>query len=322
MSCDERPGGVVAIPRGAVRLGTTACFVRALPFEHTFAVDVGGVVDVKGARLLVTWFARSLRLAPPQSLVQLDLGAITDIGSCGRAALRDLVVRCGHDGHRILVVNDERLVVEWSGARPFSKLRNAYPRWGKRLLDIVLSALLLAVALPIVAVACLGLRITVGRSTLITQDRVGRDGATFGMLKLRTMLWSRRRSDEPIAIPDRRATHKSDHDPRHTPLGRVLRQLSIDELPQLWNVLRGDMSLVGPRPELAHLVDGLGLRDHPRHLIRPGITGEWQVTARAQGQSLLSAFDDDVAYLSRISLRHDLRILWATFGVVAGRTGR
>ena len=158
---------------------------------------------------------------------------------------------------------------------------------------------------------------------MISQDRIGRNGDVFGMLKFRTMRWSRR-GEESTSFdgPDRRRTHKADHDPRHTPVGRVLRKVSVDELPQLMNVLKGDMSLVGPRPELVSLVDQMGERGHRRHSIRPGMTGEWQVSVRQQGIPLHECFDDDSPYLDRVSLRNDLSILVRTVGVVFGQGGR
>jgi lipopolysaccharide/colanic/teichoic acid biosynthesis glycosyltransferase len=117
------------------------------------------------------------------------------------------------------------------------------------------------------------------------------------------------------------ALHKTSDHPRVTHFGRALRRLSLDELPQLWNVIRGQMSLVGPRPELSEKVDGHGLRSHPRHLVRPGLTGEWQVTRRSSGVHLIHCFDDDMRYVARISMWQDLRIMARTVGAVLGARG-
>jgi lipopolysaccharide/colanic/teichoic acid biosynthesis glycosyltransferase len=149
---------------------------------------------------------------------------------------------------------------------------------------------------------------------LLVQPRIGRAGRTFGMLKFRTMHPCRRHRYE--AVPpeqDRRCRHKSDEDPRHTRLGRLLRQTSLDELPQVWNVLRGDMSLVGPRPELPAIVAGYADWQHRRHEVKPGITGLWQVTERTHSAGEMHLHTGtDLAYLEQLSLRTDLAILIRT----------
>jgi exopolysaccharide production protein ExoY len=120
---------------------------------------------------------------------------------------------------------------------------------------------------------------------------------------------------------DLHATHKTSDHPRLTQFGRTLRRLSLDELPQLWNIVRGQMSLVGPRPELSEKVDTYGLRAHPRHIVRPGLTGEWQITHRSSGVHLIHCFDEDMEYVSRINLWDDLVIIVRTVAVVFGAKG-
>jgi lipopolysaccharide/colanic/teichoic acid biosynthesis glycosyltransferase len=199
-----------------------------------------------------------------------------------------------------------------------------YALYGKRIFDVAAASAILVVISPILAVTWVVLRLSLGRDVVISQERVGYRGETFEMLKFRTMRWSRRRADREAGYngEDRRRTHKSDNDPRHTPIGRVLRKTSIDELPQLFNVLNGTMSLVGPRPEMAQVVDRLDARDHPRHTVRPGLTGEWQITERQSGAPLFENFDCDLPYLDRVTFRNDLRILAGTFAVVFGAKGR
>lgn len=200
--------------------------------------------------------------------------------------------------------------------------RSFYERTGKRAFDVVFAgAMILALSPVMIFVWCL-LRISLGRDVVITQDRVGLDGETFGMFKFRTMRWSRRSKERPFEGADRRLSHKVDHDPRHTKVGRVLRKLSVDELPQLFNVLLGTMSVVGPRPEMASVVDRIGERGHVRHSVRPGMTGEWQVTGRQTGAPLHECFEADVPYLSRVTFRNDLGILTRTIAVVLQRGGR
>lgn len=197
-----------------------------------------------------------------------------------------------------------------------------YRTRGKRVFDLVVGSVILAALAPVMAVIWAVLRFVLGPDVVITQTRVGRNGSSFGMYKFRTMRWSRRRALEPFAGPDRRTVHKADHDPRHTSVGLVLRKASLDELPQLFNVLRGEMSLVGPRPELAEIVDRIGARGHRRHEVLPGMTGEWQITGRQDGRLLHECLDDDLPYLDRVTFRNDVAILAKTLSVVAGRGGR
>lgn len=192
----------------------------------------------------------------------------------------------------------------------------AYLRFCKRGVDLLLSVIALVVLLPVLLVIAGLVRVKVGPGVLYRQARVGRNGENFVMLKFRTMRHRTDAHDE-----DQRATHKTSDHPRLTTLGHALRRLSLDELPQLWNVIRGQMSLVGPRPELSEKVDDYGLRSHPRHRVRPGLTGEWQVTHRASGIHLIHCFDQDMTYVSRINLWRDVCIIVRTFAVVFGAKG-
>jgi lipopolysaccharide/colanic/teichoic acid biosynthesis glycosyltransferase len=189
--------------------------------------------------------------------------------------------------------------------------RTLYSGVGKEILDRVLALAALTALLPVIGVTAVAVRLSLGRGVIFRQVRVGLHGSEFVMLKFRTMACDRRVSDVPYEGCDRRLTHKTECDPRHTALGRFLRRSSLDELPQLVNVLRGEMSLVGPRPEIATVVERYGLRDHPRHRVRPGITGLWQVS-EYRGELLHLNMGLDIDYLEQLSLRTDLRILWAT----------
>jgi lipopolysaccharide/colanic/teichoic acid biosynthesis glycosyltransferase len=188
----------------------------------------------------------------------------------------------------------------------------------KRLVDLVFAVLALAVFLPVLLVVAGLVRLKLGRGVLFRQTRVGRNGRNFVMLKFRTM---QHRTEMASDAEDRGAIHKSADNPRLTKFGRFLRRVSLDELPQLFNVVRGDMSLVGPRPELSEKVDDHGLRSHPRHVVRPGLTGAWQVTDRSSGIHLIHCFDDDLHYVSHISAWMDLRIVLRTFAVIHGAKG-
>jgi lipopolysaccharide/colanic/teichoic acid biosynthesis glycosyltransferase len=200
-------------------------------------------------------------------------------------------------------------------------VRGLHERWIKPVLDRVLALVLLLVALPVVAIAALALRPQIGPGgALVRQQRVGLDGRPFTMLKLRTMRPERRRGQVRYDGRERRRRHKTVDDPRHTPRGRLVRRLSVDELPQLWNVVRGDMSLVGPRPELLDVVERLDLAEHPRHRIKPGLTGPWQIS-EDRNLPLHEHLDRDLAYLLHITLWGDLVILARTLGAVVRRRG-
>jgi len=187
----------------------------------------------------------------------------------------------------------------------------------KRAIDVVGAVLLLVVAaVPMVLIA-IAVRVSLGRPVIFRQIRVGQHGRLFTVYKFRTMLGDRRVRQFELKDVDRRASHKCDDDPRLSPLGRRLRRWSLDELPQLWNVIRGDMSLVGPRPELPLLVDSYAPWQHERHDVKPGLTGFWQVYAR--GESVMHERTDlDIAYVRGISLRTDLKILLLTIPAIVG----
>lgn len=129
---------------------------------------------------------------------------------------------------------------------------------------------------------------------------------------------SERRRKERRVVEDRRFTHKTLDDPRHTRLGRFLRSSSLDELPQLVNVLRGELSIVGPRPELPEVVAGYGDWQHARHMVKPGITGLWQVTERSDATPMYLHVDTDLRYVEKVSPATDLRILLLTVPVLLG----
>jgi lipopolysaccharide/colanic/teichoic acid biosynthesis glycosyltransferase len=199
-----------------------------------------------------------------------------------------------------------------------SRAGRGYDRCVKPVIDRLGAAVLLLVLLPVLLLGALAVLLTLGRPVLYRQRRVGRHGEVFEMLKLRTMQPCRRQRREPVPpTRDRRRTHKSDADPRHTGVGRLLRRTSLDELPQLLNVLRGDMSLIGPRPELEQIVDDYAAWQHQRHQVKPGITGLWQVTDRQHSAGDMHLHvETDLAYIERISLRADLGILLRTPGAL------
>lgn len=207
--------------------------------------------------------------------------------------------------------------VEDLARRVAARRPTRYERWAKPALDRTLAALLLLVLAPVLLAAALAVAASVGAPLLFRQRRTGLDGTTFAMLKFRTMRPDRR-AHQLSVIHDRRATHKSAADPRHTRIGRVLRKYSLDELPQLINVVRGEMSVVGPRPELESVVATYRGGLEQRHLVKPGLTGLWQVNARGAGPMHENG-GWDLDYVERVSLRMDLVILARTPGAVLAR---
>jgi exopolysaccharide biosynthesis polyprenyl glycosylphosphotransferase len=194
----------------------------------------------------------------------------------------------------------------------------------KRALDVAASALLLVATAPVLALAALAVRLSSPGPVLFVQERVGLNGRRFRLYKLRTMVQGAERLRGELAPLNevRGPAFKMRGDPRVTVVGRLLRRWSIDELPQLVNVLRGEMSLVGPRPPLPEEAARYARRQRRRLSMRPGITGAWQVSGRSDLD-----FDTwvqlDLDYIDHWSVGRDLRILARTLVVVlSGRGAR
>lgn len=178
----------------------------------------------------------------------------------------------------------------------------------KRAIDLVLSGMALLVLAPFMIAVAVAIRLKMGRPVFFTQTRPGMDAVPFRIIKFRTM---------DVPAPGE-AWHLSD-DSRLTPLGRFLRSYSLDELPELINVLKGEMSLVGPRPLVMEYLPNYNAREARRHEMRPGITGLAQVRGR-RSLLLSERLELDVRYIDGWSLGLDVKILLATIGtVVKGR---
>ena len=196
--------------------------------------------------------------------------------------------------------------------------RFRYENFAKPVIDFVGALVLLIVLLPVLVVIAVVLALSMGRPVLFKQERVGRGGKRFIIWKFRTMVPDRRVAPAAHYAPERRIVHKTLNDPRITRVGAVVRRWSLDELPQLWNVLCGDMSLIGPRPELVHIVERCNLWEHERHRVKPGITGLWQVSARRQGL-MHENLHLDLEYVNRLSFKTDCLILLRTVKWLFGR---
>lgn len=197
---------------------------------------------------------------------------------------------------------------------------STYSLYLKRPLDLLLAAVGLLVLSPLLLTVAVLVRVNLGAGGVIyRQQRVGRNGQTFDIFKFRSMMPDRREGVRGYIGPERRKTHKSADDPRHTRFGRFLRSSSIDELPQLLNVVKGDMSLIGPRPELVAVAAREGFLVHPRHLERPGITGRFQVSELRAKNRISAGLHLDVSYVADIRFRSDVGILFKTMFVLSGR---
>jgi lipopolysaccharide/colanic/teichoic acid biosynthesis glycosyltransferase len=208
-------------------------------------------------------------------------------------------------------------------ARTAPQRGGAYRRGFKRLLDITAIVAALPVVVPMVAAMAI-LVARDGGKPFYCQIRVGKGGKPFKMWKLRSMVndaddrMEAYLADNPEARAEWDSTQKLRHDPRITPMGQFLRKSSMDELPQLWNVLKGDMSLVGPRPMMLNqqsIYPGTAY-----YRLRPGVTGYWQTAGRNK-TTFEARADYDAEYEADVSLMTDLRILARTVGVVLRGTG-
>jgi exopolysaccharide biosynthesis polyprenyl glycosylphosphotransferase len=201
-------------------------------------------------------------------------------------------------------------------------IRNGWRAIAKRAFDLAFASAMLVLTSPLLLLAAIAIKLESPGPVIFRQQRVGRDGTLFPMFKLRTMvvdaearkadLADRNESDGPL--------FKMRDDPRITRVGRLLRKLSIDELPQFWNVARGEMSVVGPRPALPDEVAAWPPDVHDRLRVLPGITGMWQVSGRAD-----TTFDEykrlDLYYVDNWSLAHDVQIVAKTFSTVVLQRG-
>lgn len=207
--------------------------------------------------------------------------------------------------------------------RAYAPRRSLYATVFKRLLDVALVLLAAPIIIPVVLVLCV-LVARDGCSPFYRQDRIGRDGRRFTMWKLRSMVPDADRllgsylKANPEAYDEWEETQKLKNDPRITPFGQLLRKSSMDELPQLWNVFIGDMSLVGPRPMMPaqrNLYPGAAY-----YSLRPGLTGYWQISDRNES-SFAARARFDTRYCNDLSFSTDAEVLAKTIGVVLRGTG-
>lgn len=268
----------------------------------------------------------------PQVVVDHAVDIVVVTGGCLQGdALRRLSWALDRVGAQLIVapdlveVNAPRLTLRPTGELSLLELEVGTPRSrvvAKATLDRVLGATLLIALAPLLLGAALLVRLSSAGPAFYRQIRIGVDGEEFTLLKLRSMYVDA--DERRRALLERSEGNdvlfKMKDDPRVTPVGKVLRRFSIDELPQLLNVVRGDMSLVGPRPPLGEEVAAYADAVYRRLRVKPGLTGLWQVSGRSD-LSWEESVRLDLRYVDNWSLTMDLLILWKTFRAVVGASG-
>lgn len=252
-------------------------------------------------------------------------------GALSGEALRRLSWALDRAGAQLVVVpdivevNTPRLTVRPAAGLSLLEVEVGAPRTrllAKALLDRTAGLVLLMVATPVILAAAAAVRLTSAGSPFYSQKRVGVDGQTFTLWKLRSM-YADADARRSALLGDNEGAgvlFKMKRDPRVTPVGRFLRRYSLDELPQLLNVVKGDMSLVGPRPPLAEEVAGYADAVHRRLRVKPGLTGLWQVSGRSD-LTWDEAVRLDLRYVDNWSVAMDLMILWKTVRAVLRPSG-
>ena len=334
--------------RAAARLAWKA--VKTPPARHRVLVVGAGEVGRRVAQEIRQYTWASLELVgfldddPAKRKCGLPvLGSLDDAARVVREyGVEDVIIALPRRAHarldqlvqalhelpvRVLVIPDYfalalyRASVEDFAGIPMINLRapalNGFQRLVKRAFDLVVGGILTLLALPVMGIVALAVKLDSPGPVLFRQQRVGENGRLFTMYKFRSMVANAETLQEQVSEvrEDGCIIHKKPDDPRVTRVGRFIRRYSLDELPQLFNVLKGEMSLVGPRPELPWLVERYQPWQRKRFAVPQGITGWWQVNGRSDKPMHLHT-EDDLFYIQNYSLWLDLVILWKTIWVV------
>jgi len=242
-------------------------------------------------------------------------------------ALRDTVLQLYERPVRVFVVPDVldlaffRVSMEdWDGI-PVMGLKepviNGFDRVVKRIFDLLIALVTLLILWPVMLIIAIAIKLDSPGPAILKQERVGENGRIFTVYKFRSMVQDADKMLDDVIqkTDDGNIIHKRPDDPRITRVGRFIRRTSLDELPQLFNVVKGDMSMVGPRPELPFIVENYESWQHKRFAVPPGITGWWQINGRSDKPMHMHT-EDDLYYISHYSPLLDLQILFKTVGVV------
>ena len=324
---------VVMVGAGEEALELSRLFEQHPELGYRVAGVCGPRASLAGSGVAAPWLGEVNDTSAVLRDAGID-GAIVAVSDLGYEELNQLIRELLRDDVHVHLSSGLRRV-GYRRVRPMPMAHEplfyvepvALARWQlgvKRVLDVLIASVLLVVTLPILAVAAVAVKLVDRGPVLFRQTRIGLGRTRFTLLKLRTMV-----PDAEARLTDVHADNqreggplfKLDRDPRRTRVGGFLERTSIDELPQLWNVLRGEMSLVGPRPALPHEVAQFDDELLDRLLVLPGITGLWQVEGRDH-----DAFDVyrrlDLFYVENWSLGLDLAIMFSTAVAVAGRVLR
>ena len=216
--------------------------------------------------------------------------------------------------------------IEELGGMPLVSLRepalDEFQRLGKRVFDLIVCGITFLLAAPIMLIIAVLIKLDSRGPALFRQERIGENGQRFLMYKFRSMVQDADKRSGEVIRHDQHGTlvYKRRNDPRVTRVGKMLRRASLDELPQLFNVLKGEMSLVGPRPELPWVVEEYQPWQYQRFAVPQGMTGWWQVRGRSDKPMHLHT-EEDLYYIKHYSLLLDVLILWKTVGAVLKRKG-
>ncbi|MBN2390474.1 MAG: sugar transferase [Anaerolineae bacterium] len=319
---------------------------RRLAGETRVLIVGAGTVGCRVAEMIDTYFWAGLRLVgyldddPQKRLADHSvLGTLDDIQRVVQEQrVNDVVLALPPDAHERLNLVVSRLhelpvnvriipdyfslalyraTVEDFGGIPMINLRdpalNDYQRLVKRMFDLVAGTFVTLLALPLMVVVALAIKLDSPGPAIFRQKRVGENGRLFDMFKFRSMIVNAETLQEQVMQVDEEGhlVHKVKDDPRVTRVGRFIRRWSLDELPQFFNVLKGDISLVGPRPELPWLVDEYAPWQRKRFAVPQGVTGWWQVNGRSDKTMHLHT-DEDLYYIQNYSLWLDIFILIKT----------
>ena len=190
----------------------------------------------------------------------------------------------------------------------------------KRIFDVVCVFILMILILPLFLIISIAVFFSDGKGIFFTQERYGFGRTKFKLYKFRSMLDKENRFSATF-VDGNGSLNNDMRDPRVTKIGRIIRKTSIDELPQLYNILKGDMSFVGPRPLIIEMVENHEMINKLRTLVKPGLTGLLQITARNNNNSVLNMIDYDIEYIKRCSFKYDLKIILKTIPAVISCRG-
>jgi exopolysaccharide biosynthesis polyprenyl glycosylphosphotransferase len=320
---------IVGIPDAVPEVVSAPSLVRSGAFNVVGVVDALRPAAVGGEAALLGGLADLPRLIDAHEVEAIIIAGALPVGIFQR------VLELGDAaGCKVLAVPGTAQqkgiapTVVWHGGQPLVRLSRPAMRARhelfKRLFDVVAAAVGLVLLAPVLLAVALAVRASSPGPVLFRQRRVGRGGRHFWIYKFRSMVADAEARKLALTTKSVYATghlFKLEHDPRVTRLGAVLRRTSLDELPQLWNVLRGDMSLVGPRPPLPSEVTHYDDHHYVRLCARPGITGPWQVGGRNGIHDFERVVALEHAYLRNWSLQKDFDILLRTIPVVLQQQG-